>query len=146
MVIHPIVAGQMWFVQPTNNAIPRAPTQAWVLKTKLRPYNLIYFQRSKLTINLNIYIFSPLFLLRFTGPEYCGILSNKNGPFSGCHDTVPVAEFVSDCLYDVCTNEGRHEVFCEALSSYLVECQEAGVSISQWRQLANCCELHSTFI
>ncbi|XP_051263188.1 IgGFc-binding protein isoform X2 [Dicentrarchus labrax] len=76
--------------------------------------------------------------IRFTGPEYCGILSDKKGPFSGCHSNLPVAEFVLDCLYDVCINEGRLEVLCEALSSYMTECQEAGVSVLPWRQLANC--------
>ncbi|XP_040900961.1 IgGFc-binding protein-like [Toxotes jaculatrix] len=86
--------------------------------------------------------------IKYTGPEYCGILSDKKGPFSGCHGSVPVAEYVSDCLYDVCTNEGRHEVLCDALSGYLAECQEAGASMSPWRQLANCsveCPPHSHY-
>uniref|UniRef100_A0A4W6EU93 VWFD domain-containing protein n=1 Tax=Lates calcarifer TaxID=8187 RepID=A0A4W6EU93_LATCA len=86
--------------------------------------------------------------IRFTGPEYCGILSDKKGPFSGCHGSVPVAEFVSDCLYDVCINEGRHEVLCDALSGYLAECQEAGALVSPWRELANCsvlCPAHSQY-
>ncbi|XP_070691021.1 IgGFc-binding protein-like [Pempheris klunzingeri] len=86
--------------------------------------------------------------IRFSGPEYCGILSDKKGPFSGCHSSLPVAEFVSDCLYDVCINEGRLEVLCEALSSYLAECQEAGAKVLPWRQLTNCsvpCPAHSHY-
>ncbi|XP_056237753.1 IgGFc-binding protein-like [Seriola aureovittata] len=85
---------------------------------------------------------------RFTGPDYCGILSDKKGPFAGCHAHVPVAKFVSDCLYDVCIHEGRHEMLCDALNSYLVECQEAGVSMLPWREKANCpveCPAHSHY-
>ncbi|CAB1446239.1 unnamed protein product [Pleuronectes platessa] len=86
--------------------------------------------------------------VRFTGPKYCGILSDKQGPFSGCHSKVPVAEFVSDCLYDVCVNKGRPEVLCNALNGYSTECQEAGASIKQWRELASCsvkCPAHSHY-
>ncbi|XP_034384908.1 IgGFc-binding protein-like isoform X1 [Cyclopterus lumpus] len=86
--------------------------------------------------------------IKYTGPEYCGILSDKKGPFSGCHGSVPLAEVLSDCLYDVCINEGRQEVLCEALSSYLAECQEAGASVLPWRHLGNCsltCPAHSQY-
>ncbi|XP_049585555.1 IgGFc-binding protein isoform X2 [Syngnathus scovelli] len=76
--------------------------------------------------------------IRYTGPEFCGILGNKKGPFSRCHGSVPVGEAVSDCLYDVCVNAGRHEVLCESLSNYLAECQEAGAPVLPWRQQANC--------
>ncbi|XP_068590666.1 IgGFc-binding protein-like [Cebidichthys violaceus] len=86
--------------------------------------------------------------IKYTGPEYCGIMSDKKGPFSGCHGSMSVAEVVSDCLYDVCINEGRKEVLCEALSSYMAECQEMGVSVLAWRQLSNCsieCPAHSQY-
>ncbi|XP_070767732.1 IgGFc-binding protein-like [Enoplosus armatus] len=86
--------------------------------------------------------------VRYTGPGFCGILSDKAGPFAGCHGSLPVADFVSDCLYDVCINEGRQEVLCEALNSYLVECQEAGASVLPWRQLTDCpvvCPDHSHY-
>uniref|UniRef100_A0A8C9YAT7 VWFD domain-containing protein n=1 Tax=Sander lucioperca TaxID=283035 RepID=A0A8C9YAT7_SANLU len=84
----------------------------------------------------------------YTGPEYCGILSDTKGPFSGCHDRVPVQKPASYCLYDVCTNEGRKEVLCEALSNYLAKCQNAGASVLPWRQLVNCsivCPAHSQY-
>ncbi|KAK5862889.1 hypothetical protein PBY51_018240 [Eleginops maclovinus] len=86
--------------------------------------------------------------IKYTGPDYCGILSDKKGPFAGCHGSVPVAENVADCLYDVCTNEGRQEVLCEALSTYLAKCQEAGVSVLPWREIAKCsvtCPAHSQY-
>uniref|UniRef100_UPI0037E7E52E IgGFc-binding protein-like n=1 Tax=Semicossyphus pulcher TaxID=241346 RepID=UPI0037E7E52E len=75
---------------------------------------------------------------KYTGPEFCGILSNKAGPFAGCHARLPVAGFVSDCLYDVCIHEGRQEVLCEALAVYMAECTEAGATVSPWRELAEC--------
>uniref|UniRef100_A0A8C2WYZ8 VWFD domain-containing protein n=1 Tax=Cyclopterus lumpus TaxID=8103 RepID=A0A8C2WYZ8_CYCLU len=86
--------------------------------------------------------------IKYTGPEYCGILSDKKGPFSGCHGSVPLAEVLSGCLYDACINEGRQEVLCEALSSYLAKCQEAGASVLPWRHLGNCsaaCPAHSQY-
>ena len=55
--------------------------------------------------------------------------------------TVDIKQFMYDCLYDVCVNEGRQEVLCEALSSYNAECQKAGVTVSPWRELANCGKL-----
>ncbi|KAM6936666.1 IgGFc-binding protein-like [Lycodopsis pacificus] len=85
---------------------------------------------------------------KYTGPDYCGIMSDKKGPFSGCHDKVPIAEAASDCLYDVCINDGRGQVLCDALGNYMAECQEAGVSVSSWRQLGNCsldCPAHSHY-
>ncbi|XP_029360767.1 IgGFc-binding protein-like [Echeneis naucrates] len=75
---------------------------------------------------------------RFSGPDFCGVLGNKKGLFYGCHSKVPVAEFESDCLYDVCVNEGRHEVLCDALSNYVAECQQAGVTMSAWRGQTKC--------
>lgn len=75
---------------------------------------------------------------RFLGPEFCGILKDEKGPFSGCHGSVPVGEVVLDCLYDVCVNKGRYEVLCNSLSNYLAECQEAGATVLPWRQLTNC--------
>ncbi|KAM6995238.1 LOW QUALITY PROTEIN: IgGFc-binding protein-like [Tautogolabrus adspersus] len=75
---------------------------------------------------------------KYLGPEFCGFLSDKKGPFAGCHAKIPIEEFVSDCLYDVCINEGRQEVLCEALSTYMAECQESNAPVEPWRQLADC--------
>ncbi|KAM8871057.1 IgGFc-binding protein-like isoform 2-T2 [Spinachia spinachia] len=86
--------------------------------------------------------------IRYSGPQYCGILSDKKGPFSRCHSSVPIVEVVSGCLYDVCISKGRREVLCEALSSYVTACQEAGASVSPWRQLGHCsvaCPAHSQY-
>lgn len=81
---------------------------------------------------------SVLFLLRYSGPEYCGILSDEAGPFAGCHPIVPVKEFVDDCLYDVCLNDGMTDVLCGAVGAYLAECQEAKAPVAPWRGLAGC--------
>nr|XP_061814216.1 IgGFc-binding protein-like [Nerophis lumbriciformis]XP_061814224.1 IgGFc-binding protein-like [Nerophis lumbriciformis] len=86
--------------------------------------------------------------IRYTGPQYCGVLSDQKGAFSGCHGSVPVAEAAADCLYDVCVNAGRREVLCESLSNYMAECQEAGATVLPWRQQANCtmeCPAHSQY-
>ncbi|KAJ3598008.1 hypothetical protein NHX12_001523, partial [Muraenolepis orangiensis] len=91
---------------------------------------------------------SPEDQKRFTGPEFCGIAGNKKGPFVSCHPSVDIGAFMFDCLYDVCVNEGRQEVLCEALSSYNAACQKAGVTVSPWRELAKCslpCPLNSQY-
>ncbi|XP_034553559.1 IgGFc-binding protein-like [Notolabrus celidotus] len=75
---------------------------------------------------------------KYTGPEFCGILNDKAGPFAGCHASVSVEEFVKDCLYDVCLNEGRQDVLCKALSAYMTKCQESKASTAPWREKAGC--------
>ncbi|KAM6967545.1 IgGFc-binding protein-like [Aplochiton taeniatus] len=75
----------------------------------------------------------------YSGPGFCGALAGASGPFSQCHRKVPVAEFVSNCLYDVCVNKGRQEILCKAFESYVTACQDAGATIPpQWRQQTNC--------
>nr|XP_046170156.1 IgGFc-binding protein-like [Oncorhynchus gorbuscha] len=76
-------------------------------------------------------------------------MTDRGGPFEQCHKKVPVKEFVSKCLYDVCLNEGRQEVLCEALANYVAECQQAGAVVSPlWRKASNCpldCPYHSHY-
>ncbi|XP_071240417.1 IgGFc-binding protein-like [Salvelinus alpinus] len=85
----------------------------------------------------------------YTGPQYCGLMTDGGGPFEQCHKKVPVKEFASNCLYDVCLNEGRQEVLCEALANYVAECQQAGAVVSPlWRKASNCplaCPYHSHY-
>ncbi|XP_045081914.1 LOW QUALITY PROTEIN: IgGFc-binding protein-like [Coregonus clupeaformis] len=85
----------------------------------------------------------------YTGPKYCGLMTHGRGPFDQCHKKVPVKEFASDCLYDVCLNEGRQEVLCEALANYVAKCQQAGAIVSPlWRKATNCplaCPYHSHY-
>ncbi|XP_038832345.1 IgGFc-binding protein-like [Salvelinus namaycush] len=85
----------------------------------------------------------------YTGPQYCGLMTDVGGPFEQCHKKVPVKEFASNCLYDVCLNEGRQEVLCEALANYVAECQQAGAVVSPlWRKASNCplaCPYHSHY-
>uniref|UniRef100_A0A4W5L3C1 Si:dkey-65b12.6 n=1 Tax=Hucho hucho TaxID=62062 RepID=A0A4W5L3C1_9TELE len=85
----------------------------------------------------------------YTGPKYCGLMADGGGPFHQCHKNVPMKEFASDCLYDVCLNKGRQEVLCEALANYVAKCQQAGVVISPlWRKASNCplaCPYHSHY-
>ncbi|XP_056457465.1 IgGFc-binding protein-like [Gadus chalcogrammus] len=87
---------------------------------------------------------SPEDQKRYAGHEFCGIAEDKKGPFASCHPSVDIKQFMYDCLHDVCVNERRQEVLCEALSSYNAECQKAGVTVSPWRELANCGSLRTT--
>ncbi|XP_064161333.1 IgGFc-binding protein-like isoform X1 [Anguilla rostrata] len=76
----------------------------------------------------------------YSSERYCGLLLTEDGgPFSQCHGTVAPEEFVSGCLYDVCLNNGRQNVLCEVLASYVGACQQAESTVSpKWREISNC--------
>ncbi|XP_066575344.1 IgGFc-binding protein isoform X4 [Amia ocellicauda] len=75
----------------------------------------------------------------YRSQKYCGLLEDKKGPFSECHKAVAPQIITDNCLYDVCLNKGRQEVYCQALANYVATCREAGSSVSpQWRELSGC--------
>uniref|UniRef100_A0A8C9SDT8 Si:dkey-65b12.6 n=1 Tax=Scleropages formosus TaxID=113540 RepID=A0A8C9SDT8_SCLFO len=75
----------------------------------------------------------------YSSTKYCGLIESKEGPFSQCHNTLAPEESASNCLYDVCLNKGRQEVYCAALTNYVAACQKVGGTVSpEWRQISNC--------
>ncbi|XP_030578939.1 IgGFc-binding protein-like [Archocentrus centrarchus] len=69
---------------------------------------------------------------------YCGILLDKNGPFSVCHPKVNPNNYFKDCVFDLCELDGAKPILCEAIEAYVNECQDRGVSIGQWRNETFC--------
>ncbi|NWQ93779.1 FCGBP protein, partial [Burhinus bistriatus] len=72
------------------------------------------------------------------GEELCGLLTQKPGPFERCHDTINPKVYLKNCIYDLCVNDWLHVMLCRALEAYADDCQEEGISVSDWRTQANC--------
>ncbi|XP_030069242.1 IgGFc-binding protein [Microcaecilia unicolor] len=69
---------------------------------------------------------------------YCGLIVKADGPFSLCHTTVDPSSFFNDCVYDSCQYKGRYTVLCDAISTYVSECQIKGIQIQEWRSPTFC--------
>ncbi|GCB82188.1 hypothetical protein scyTo_0022628, partial [Scyliorhinus torazame] len=71
----------------------------------------------------------------YKSETYCGRLEKL---FSGCHEKVDHKPFFDSCVYDVCLNQGRKSMLCQALAAYATECQREGITVTDWRKLASC--------
>nr|XP_033779282.1 zonadhesin-like [Geotrypetes seraphini] len=74
----------------------------------------------------------------YGGPEYCGILVDPHGPFAPCHNKINPNTFFKDCVYDMCELNGDRLQLCEALESYVNECQERNITLRPWRNESFC--------
>ncbi|XP_049323399.1 IgGFc-binding protein [Astyanax mexicanus] len=63
----------------------------------------------------------------------CGLITDKNGPFKGCHARVDPTQYYEDCLYDMCMYGGHSTALCNALSAYTAVCQTALTVVESWR-------------
>ncbi|XP_075321405.1 IgGFc-binding protein-like [Odontesthes bonariensis] len=70
--------------------------------------------------------------------KYCGIISDKAGPFRECHSRVDPAPYMEDCVYDVCHYRGHQGSVCDAVEVYASACQSRGITIHSWRTDAFC--------
>uniref|UniRef100_H9GN33 VWFD domain-containing protein n=1 Tax=Anolis carolinensis TaxID=28377 RepID=H9GN33_ANOCA len=76
---------------------------------------------------------------KYKAEPFCGWITKEgNGPFSQCHCVINPEIFLENCVYDVCLNDGRKEVLCEALKNYAETCQREGIAVSDWRVLTGC--------
>ncbi|XP_078064601.1 IgGFc-binding protein-like, partial [Mustelus asterias] len=75
---------------------------------------------------------------RYEGPGFCGKIQVPKGPFRDCFERVDPKEYFNDCVYDSCLYKGHRTVVCEAVAAYAAACQDAGVSIYQWRSESFC--------
>ena len=68
----------------------------------------------------------------------CSIITNPQGPFVACHNVIDPTSYFRDCVYDVCLSEGDRKVLCQSISAYMIDCQDFGVNISNWRTATFC--------
>nr|XP_006122266.3 IgGFc-binding protein-like [Pelodiscus sinensis] len=76
---------------------------------------------------------SPEQVGRYKAEPFCGwITKGAGGPFSRCHSMIDPKIYLDNCVYDLCMNDGRKEMLCQALTSY------ADATVSDWRTLVGC--------
>lgn len=71
-------------------------------------------------------------------PNSCGIIKNPNGPFKACHGKINPAQYVKNCVFDVCARGGKKDTQCNSILEYVLACQAAGVQITPWRSDSFC--------
>lgn len=57
-----------------------------------------------------------------------------------------VCVFPSDCVFDLCAEQGSAELRCASYEVYAVACQEAGVKLGPWRERLGCGKILNTHI
>ncbi|XP_068099329.1 IgGFc-binding protein-like [Hyperolius riggenbachi] len=67
-------------------------------------------------------------------PDYCGQLDVADGLFSNCYEQVHPMAYIEACVADLC----NQTTLCSSFSSYVSACQEAGVSMEEWRSQTSC--------
>ncbi|XP_044847312.1 IgGFc-binding protein-like isoform X2 [Mauremys mutica] len=73
--------------------------------------------------------------------SHCGVISKApEGPFRDCHSRVSPDDVFDNCIYNVCLNEGKKTILCEALEAYADTCGDHGVTVSDWRTPSSCDE------
>lgn len=68
----------------------------------------------------------------------CKILTLEKGPFSNCYSKVPPSPFYDTCVKDVASYPEDKTLVCRYVQNYVARCQQAGVSISSWRNATFC--------
>lgn len=56
----------------------------------------------------------------------------------------PVCVSLSDCVFDLCAEEGSAELRCASFETYAAACQEAGFKLGSWRQQLACGKKQNT--
>ncbi|CAK7301082.1 IgGFc-binding protein [Vulpes lagopus] len=74
----------------------------------------------------------------YEGNRLCGMLTQPDGPFAACHSALPPRPFLEECVYDLCVFNGDRASLCRSLSAYAQACLGLGISVGNWRPLANC--------
>ncbi|KAG8540508.1 hypothetical protein GDO81_019163, partial [Engystomops pustulosus] len=70
--------------------------------------------------------------------SFCGIITDKNGPFKNCHGVVDPLVYFNNCAYDLCELNLDPGILCDSLQSYVQACQSHGIQISPWRNETFC--------
>ncbi|KAM4617822.1 mucin-5AC-like [Discoglossus pictus] len=65
--------------------------------------------------------------------HWCGLLTDKTGPFSPCHRSVNPQIYQTRCVIDTCSGEDSEACMCAALSSYVYACARNNIFLIGWR-------------
>ncbi|KAM4043769.1 IgGFc-binding protein-like [Anomaloglossus baeobatrachus] len=70
--------------------------------------------------------------------SFCGLITDKNGPFKDCHGVVDPLVYFNNCVFDLCELNLDPGTLCDSLQSYAQSCQSNGVVIGPWRNETFC--------
>ncbi|KAK4822604.1 hypothetical protein QYF61_017336 [Mycteria americana] len=65
--------------------------------------------------------------------HWCGLLTDRKGPFADCHYAVNPSVYHTNCMFDTCNCENSEDCLCAALSSYVRACAAKGIQLHGWR-------------
>uniref|UniRef100_A0A8B9RE32 VWFD domain-containing protein n=1 Tax=Astyanax mexicanus TaxID=7994 RepID=A0A8B9RE32_ASTMX len=68
----------------------------------------------------------------------CSIITNPDGPFAACHSVIKPESYFRDCVFDVCAANGDADMLCHSIAAYMIDCQDFGVTIKNWRTSTFC--------
>ncbi|XP_047461425.1 IgGFc-binding protein-like [Mugil cephalus] len=68
----------------------------------------------------------------------CAIITDANGPFAACHGVKRPDFYFNNCVYDVCMAKEEEGMLCNSIATYMLDCQESGVKIQNWRSSSFC--------
>ncbi|KAM8804852.1 IgGFc-binding protein [Eudromia elegans] len=70
--------------------------------------------------------------------EYCGLITDPEGPFQNCHSVIDPQSYSEACQYDLCELHLNDAALCQNLQAYADACQGAGVLLKPWRNATFC--------
>lgn len=70
----------------------------------------------------------------------CEVITNPNGPFAACHAVIAPNSYFRDCVYDICMAEGDQDMLCHSIAAYMLDCQDFGAKVQNWRSPSFCRE------
>ncbi|XP_075462776.1 IgGFc-binding protein-like [Ascaphus truei] len=92
---------------------------------------------------------SPQLMQQYGDKSSCGLLSLRaDGPFKLCHAVIDPQIYKDNCVYDLCMNDGYHQILCQALKTYSDACRIQRVIVYEWRKITECnmqCPDNSTY-
>lgn len=77
---------------------------------------------------------------KYEAQKYCGVITDKAGPFKNCHKQLDPGPFLEDCAYDACQYHGHFGAICDAIQTYASACQSEGIAVDTWRRQDFCRE------
>ncbi|XP_037670984.1 zonadhesin [Choloepus didactylus] len=72
------------------------------------------------------------------GPQLCGQLIDRQGPFEKCLPHLQASFYYKSCLFDMCNFQGLQQILCVHMAALTEACQAAGHMVKPWRSPQFC--------
>ncbi|CAK8686976.1 unnamed protein product [Clavelina lepadiformis] len=70
---------------------------------------------------------------KWSGSQYCGLLTNPSGVFAPCHKSVDPEHYFQSCVFNLCATDVETLLLEKVLKNYAAVCQEHDVALCDWR-------------